>query len=217
VLKFERQVLKRRVKRDFIDLGNPATAPLGNGNGGGLARNAAQAHLQLQQSQQRQMLRPAARPGQLLRPPNQAPANQQHYQQHYADTRRLGQPQTRPIGQHQQQKQQQASFFEQLDMTPSGPVPFFMHANYSGGPSSSVGGGGPANSINNKHRPPPPPIQMSVAGSELHHQRNNQTFHQHHHQQQQHQPNETAGARPAPFNDPSWPLMWYLVSVSGSA
>lgn len=211
VLTFERQVLKRRVKRDFIDLGQPPTVN-GPGQGGRGAQTHQNQHspsLSLHNGQQQrqpvQMNRPAARPSQFLRPPNQPPANQmgafnyhQHQQTHgqtvgsnlqYSDNRRLGQSQLQPPN-------QRAHFFDQLEMNSSGPVPFFLHANFS----NAQANGGAGSSNINKHRPPPPPIQMSATSGEL--QRNNQTFHY---------ANETL--RQAPFNDPSWPLMWYLVSI----
>lgn len=203
-------MLKRRVKRDFIDLGNPP--PMSSG---GLSRGAQTHHQQPpqtgQQRQPMQMTRPTARPSLFLRPPNQAPAHQMgsfsSYQQQqppgqtggfmqYADNRRFGgqsqiQMQQSP-NQHHHHQQAQAS--DQLEMNSSGPIPFFLHANFSNVQSGS------GSSIN-KHRPPPPPIQMNAASGEL--QRSNQTFHY---------ANETLRSA-APFNDPSWPLMWYLVSV----
>lgn len=211
VLKLERQVLKKRVKRDFIDLGNQPTV---SGSLGEHAVNRAQQQQQPNGFSPRpiQMLQPngAGRPAQYLRPANQPPGSLHYHQppagqaapqnaatmpQLQVENRRLGSghplvafPSLSNNAGSVRLKPAQQQYFDQLEMTPSGPPPFFLHANFS---------------ANQQQRPPPPPIQFSE-------QRHHGANHNSSTPAQFEQANQTA--RPAPFNDPSWPLMWYLVS-----
>lgn len=152
MLELKRQVLKRRVKRDFLELAGPAP-------GQQPARPAPM-----------QLLRPApGRPAhhQYTRPANQLPGGL------VAAQRRPGvSPPT--AGRHHQQP----GAGEALEPASSGPGALFA-------PPAPY-----------KQRPPAPPLADAGPGPLSHHaQAHNSTL------------------RPAPFTDPSWPLMWYLVSV----
>lgn len=173
VLKLERQVLKKRVKRDFLELSS------GEAHQPQLGRPAASPHL----------LRPTAgRPAhhQLTRPANQLPSQQ--------TTPANGQRRPNYPGNQQMAatlttsgQQRHGPFLDQLDTAPSGPAPFFSQP-------------GPSNLSHKQTRPLPPPLstsgnstQSALVGAAA--------------------SNSSSGQlRRAPFDDPSWPLMWYLVS-----
>jgi len=248
VLKIERQVLKRRVKRDFLDAraqqqaphARPATRPPASGG--------------------------PARPAQFARPANQGPlatavgwrSGQQ--QQHAAE--RAQQPRPAPLA-----HTGHAPFHplapallarthlgpgslgagaEAILMEPSGPLPSFQ--------SSEQRAHGPTNQSAQLQTPagPPTPLQRqppapasphrdphNLANSGNFHNNNNNNFSFHNNfnpnnfnnynrtssnqlqslvqatqqqQQQQQLPQNHSNPR-ALFNDPTWPLMWYLVST----
>lgn len=211
MLLLERQVLKRRVKRDFLDLPPPPPnyQNVDNQNAN-YARSNNQQGSQLllqQQQQQRNSLRSGqqqAQPrpsqhGQYTRPANQPPAQHPGQRIHLGPNRlnsmRLGPTSTggghTPPPLLTDSGHNEPRTMEILESAATNLL--YQQAASLAGAGLTASASVP---LGHKQRPQLAPSNASFA-------------------QVQHA-NKTGAKsdRRAPFNDPSWPLMWYLVSIN---
>lgn len=194
MLRFERQVLKRRVKRDFIELQShhqqtPASSPSPS-----------------QSTQAKQQVRfPPLGSGSQLRPANQVAAVVSKVAPSYGRpvAAQLSHRADHPIRAGQSSSTSRPShgqFIRPANQQPAGRYSQHPHLQPLSQASGRVNGA--ANHLS---------ADLLLASDSIATASQANAAHQ---QQQTTPSNQAQGSRnkTAPFNDPSWPLMWYLVS-----
>lgn len=193
MLLLERQVLKRRVKRDFLDL-PPNYQNVDNQNANYARSNNPQGSQLIQQQRNPnrpgQQLQPRPFPhGQQTRPANQQPAVQRTFQLGNAGRLNALRPNPSAAALTPPPLLTDSSHNEPrtMEILESAATSLLYHqASLSAAASAPLG---------HKQRP-----QLAPSNS---------SFSQVSHTNQ----SSSKSDRQAPFNDPSWPLMWYLVSI----